>query len=559
MSTMADTSGQPHPADVQDVAELSFDAPGSGAWMRDRVHMPRAWSRWQQEIHPGPLAEGFRAAGRRYGWLVDHLEFRFVNDFAYFCVRPVDDAEVPERIAAAERALESRVWREDAERWENETKPAAIRAHLELQAVDPGTLSRDELLAHLERCREHQRRMIVQHHTFNGAAFGPVGDFVAHVSDWTGIDPSRIVALARGAAPESAGVSAELDRLVATIASDRQARALLDSDAEPGETLTRLRELDGDAGAAAAEYLDSVGYRLLDSLDVGDPYALEVPEVVVRRLRRAIEEGSGPDAGPSDNEVAQIRDRVPATHQDEFDELLADMRLTSRVRDERGIFSEVWAGGLVRRALLAGGELLAREGGIEAAAHLVEADYAEMRELIAGSGGPSADELARRARSRVDSRLLETPLGLGDPPPPPPPLDALPPAAARAMRALGTSIDALFGEAEIESEPATVRGIAASPGTYTGTARVIHGPEEFARLQPGDVLVTVSTTESFNTVLPLLGALVTDSGGLLSHAAIVSREYGIPGVVGTRDATTLIQDGELVRVTGDSGEVEVLG
>jgi pyruvate,water dikinase len=73
------------------------------------------------------------------------------------------------------------------------------------------------------------------------------------------------------------------------------------------------------------------------------------------------------------------------------------------------------------------------------------------------------------------------------------------------------------------------------------------------------VLVTVSTTESFNTVLPLLGALVTDSGGLLSHAAIVSREFGIPSVVGTRDATILIPDGALVRVTGDSGEVEVMG
>jgi phosphohistidine swiveling domain-containing protein len=559
MSTVADTTGQQQRVGVQDVAELSFDAPGPGAWMRDRVHMPRPWSRYQQEIHPPALAEGFRAAGRRYGWLVDHLDFRFVHDFAYFCVRPVEDAEVPERIAAAERALESRVWREDAERWEREVKPAAIRAHLALQAVDPSTLSRDLLLAHLERCREHQRQMIVQHHTFNGAAFGPVGDFIAHVTEWTGIDPTRIVALARGAAPESAGASAELDRLVATIASDRQARALLDADDEPGEILTRLRELDGEAGAAAAEYLDSVGYRLLDSLDVGDPYALEVPEVIVRRLRRAVEQGSGPDEGPSDNEVAQIRDRVPATHRDEFDALLSETRLTSRVRDERGIFSEVWAGGLVRRAILAAGELLAREGRIDAGTHLVEADYPEMRELIQGSGGPSAEELARRAQSRVERRLFETPSTLGDPPQPPPPLDALPPAVARAMRALDTSIGALFGEAEIESEPATVRGIAASPGTYTGTARVIYGPEEFARLQPGDVLVTVSTTESFNTVLPLLGALVTDSGGLLSHAAIVSREYGIPGVVGTRDATTLIHDGALVRVVGDSGEVEVMG
>jgi pyruvate,water dikinase len=553
MSTVIESSG------FRGVVELSFDAPGSGTWMRDRVHMPRPWSHYQQEVHPPAVMEGFRAAGRRYGWLIDCLDFRFVNEFAYFCVRPVEDAEVPERIAAAERALESRVWRQDAQRWERDVKPAAIRAHLALQAVDPSTLSRQELLAHLERCRNHQCRMVIQHHTFNGAALGPIGDFIAHVSEWTGIDPSRIVALARGAAPESAAASAELDRLVAVLANDRHARALLDADDAPGETIARLRELGGAAGAAACEYLDSVGYRLLDSLDVGDPYALEVPEVLVRRLRRAFEQGSGPDEGPSDGEVAEIRDGVPAAHRDEFDALFAEARLTSRVRDERGIFSEVWAGGIVRRAILAAGEWLAREGRIDAGVHLAEAGYAEMRELIQGTGGPSAAELARRAQFRADHRTVETPDVLGDPPQPPPPLDGLPPAVARAMRALDTSIGALFGEAETDSEPTTVRGIAASPGSHTGTARVIYGPEEFARLQPGDVLVTVSTTESFNTVLPLLGALVTDSGGLLSHAAIVSREYGIPGVVGTRDATTLIPDGALVRVAGESGEVEVMG
>ena len=60
-------------------------------------------------------------------------------------------------------------------------------------------------------------------------------------------------------------------------------------------------------------------------------------------------------------------------------------------------------------------------------------------------------------------------------------------------------------------------------------------------------------------LLPLLGGIVTDNGGLLSHAAIVSREYGIPGVVGTREATERIADGMRVRVDGDNGEVTVLG
>jgi pyruvate,water dikinase len=344
----------------------------------------------------------------------------------------------------------------------------------------------------------------------------------------SGIDASRIVVLARGAAPESAGVSTELERLVVVLANDHHTRALLDAEDAPGET-------------------------------IGDPYAVEMPEVLVRRLRRALEQGSGPDEGPSADEVAQIRDRVPAAHRDEFDALLADARLTSPVRDERGIFSEVWAGGIARRATLAAGELLAREGRIDAGAHLVAARYGEMRELMQGTGGPSAAELVLRAQLRAAHRTLETPSVLGDPPQAPPPLDGLPPAAGRAMRALDTAIGALFGEAETESELTTVRGIAAIPGNYTGIARVIHDPEEFALLQPGDILVSVSTTEAFSAVLPLIGALVTDSGGLLSHAAIVSREFGIPGVVGTGDATTLIPDRALVRVAGGCGAVHVMG
>jgi pyruvate,water dikinase len=73
------------------------------------------------------------------------------------------------------------------------------------------------------------------------------------------------------------------------------------------------------------------------------------------------------------------------------------------------------------------------------------------------------------------------------------------------------------------------------------------------------VLVSESTTGAFNILLPLLGAIVTDRGGLLSHSAIVAREYGIPGVVGTRDATERIGDGVKVRVDGNAGEVTVLG
>ena len=106
------------------------------------------------------------------------------------------------------------------------------------------------------------------------------------------------------------------------------------------------------------------------------------------------------------------------------------------------------------------------------------------------------------------------------------------------MRATGIALGSLFGSSEAEHEEHLLRGLAASRGRLRGPGASRLGPAEFDRIVQGDVLVTESTTEAFNILLPLLGAIVTDNGGLLSHSAIVAREYGIPGVVGTREATS---------------------
>jgi phosphoenolpyruvate synthase/pyruvate phosphate dikinase len=127
------------------------------------------------------------------------------------------------------------------------------------------------------------------------------------------------------------------------------------------------------------------------------------------------------------------------------------------------------------------------------------------------------------------------------------------------MRAIFIGLGHIFGSSEAQNEETVFYGIAASKGIYEGPARRVSGPSEFGRIAKGDVLITESTSEAFNILLPLLGGIVTDNGGLLSHAAIVAREYGIPGVVGTREATERIVDGVRVRVDGDAGEVTVIG
>ena len=157
----------------------------------------------------------------------------------------------------------------------------------------------------------------------------------------------------------------------------------------------------------------------------------------------------------------------------------------------------------------------------------------------------------------MDHRAKEAPDTLGNPPPAPD-FSKLPPNRS-AHASVGIALASVFGSSEAEHETDMLRGLAASRGIYEGPARRVSSPSEFDRIVRGDVLVTESTTEAFNILLPLLGAIVTDSGGLLSHSAIVAREYGIPGVVGTREATERIADGARVRVDGDAGEVTVLG
>jgi pyruvate,water dikinase len=401
--------------------------------------------------------------------------------------------------------------------------------------------------------------MIFQHMRFTAGAVVPVGDFLAHVGDWTELPPSELLGLMRGAAPVSAGASAQLERLIYAIEKDPSALALLQSeDQDPGRVLSELRSMESEAGSAVSGYLDLVGYRLLDGFDISEPTALEMPDVLLRAIRIAVESKTL-EASDVEDRIADVRSQVPETHRGEFDELLGEARLTYRLRDERGVYSDIWASGLMRRAALAAGRRLQARGLIHDAAHIVDAGLDEMRSLLTDSGGPSADELAERAQYRAEHSAKDAPAELGSPPTPPPDPSGLPPAIGRLMRAVGISLGALFGSSEEQHEDDLLRGLAASRGVYEGPARRISGPSEFGRIVKGDVLVTEATTEAFNILLPLLGAIVTDNGGLLSHSAIVAREYGIPGVVGTREATLRIADGTRVRVNGDAGEVTVLG
>jgi pyruvate,water dikinase len=538
--------------------DLRFEAPGPGTWKQDPVHLPRPMTRYFQETHPAPFKQGTNDFARFYGMIIDGLQIGYVNGFGYNQVLPAPETELPERFLRAEQVFPRKLWREQLRDWDDHRKPASIATHRELQAVDADALSDAELGAYLRRCRDHHAAMLAQHMRFTASALVPTGDFLAHVGDWTGLPPAELLGLLRGSSEVSAGGSGEMERLKRAFAQDPAARAALETDGDPGEVLARLRASGGEAGASLCDYLDLVGHRLVDGFDIAEPSALELPDALLRAIRVAVS-GEAEAASDLDARIAEVRARVPAAHQAQFDELLGEARLTYRLRDERGVYSDIWASGLMRRAALAAGRRVAGRGRIATPLQMLDASLDEMCALVSGAGGPSADELGRRAAYRGTYTSKDAPPLLGLPEPPPPDLAALPPAAGRLMRATFLALGHLFGSSEARHEEKILYGLAASKGVYEGPARRVSGPSEFGRIARGDVLVTESTTEAFNILLPLLGGIVTDNGGLLSHAAIVSREYGIPGVVGTREATERIADGVRIRVDGDAGEVTVLG
>jgi pyruvate, water dikinase len=144
---------------------------------------------------------------------------------------------------------------------------------------------------------------------------------------------------------------------------------------------------------------------------------------------------------------------------------------------------------------------------------------------------------------------------------PPPALGAVPEAITEPMTIMlwGITTERVRDWAAEDSRSGpTLSGFAASPGTAEGRARVILDVDRLGELQAGEILVAPVTSPSWTPVFGQIAAAVSDIGGIMSHAAIVSREYRLPAVVGTGDATTRIKTGDLLRVDGDAGTVTIV-
>lgn len=559
----------------------AFTAPGPGAWELETTHYSRPVTRFTQEANLLGFVEGFRASSARFGLMLSHLEPAYANGFTYlravgFGAPPNAKGPPPKfvmqaitrivpkmrrRMQTAHEAMENRIWRSELHRWDKEVKPAAIARHKALQSVDFSTLSDMELASHIREVSSHLASMVKQHHDFTVTVAIPIGDFLTHVHRWTGKPTGEILQVLKGSSRVSLGVAeAELTALSTAAQSDSDVRAIVFSSNEPQAVIDALLAHPVTAKTMQS-YLDMVQVRCI-GYDLSSKNVGEMPELTVRAIQAVIEREGAPqvDAEIMKGRIAALRASVPAEYQGKFDALLEEALHINRLRDERGHYSDGWALGIARRALREAGQRLKERGVLSSIDLAYDTGCEEVVALLQGKPGPTDHELQARATWRNSKTIADAdvPPWLGAPPSGPPPSDWLPIKGRRAAEAIGTFLQALFVEPEALTTAQSVKGLSVSPGTYEGTARVVNGEDDFASVQKGDVLIAKSTSPYFNIVLPLLGAIVTDRGGQLCHAAIVAREYGIPGVVGTRDACKLIPNGARVRVDGNSGVVSLL-
>jgi len=256
--------------------------------------------------------------------------------------------------------------------------------------------------------------------------------------------------------------------------------------------------------------------------------------------------GEDPDGQARQHEIAAEREAAEGASRavladrpellSRFDALLEVAQRYAVLRERQArVFTLAWP--LLRRCVLRLGEALATRGVIDAAEDVFFLARAELE-----GRGDSSDVVGDRRLRWQRQRRLAAPLDLGTPPKA---IRNLMHGAAEAARTKPVPPDAV-----LVGEPA-------SPGRASGAVRIVRGPEDFSSFRDGEVLVARLTAPAWTPLFGRAVAVVTDGGTLAAHASLVAREYGIPAVVGTGDATLRLRDGQAVTVDGGAGTVEL--
>ena len=309
------------------------------------------------------------------------------------------------------------------------------------------------------------------------------------------------------------------------------------------------------------------GFYHFDKIWVENP---DIPYTFIKDYIARIE--AGEDIGRPIEAIREERDRVVSEYRDllgsdedreAFDGKLGLARVVFPYVENHNFYIEHWTMSVVWRKLKELGATLAKDGLLANADDLLFIRRDEVNEVLwdyyanwavnapTASAAHWAPIIERRREIHAKLDAWKAPKALGSPPE-----VITEPFTIMLWGITSESVNNWLGSDEGAENELT--GMAASPGSVEGIARIIYNPEEVNDLQQGEILVAPITAPSWAPVFPKIEACVTDIGGMMSHAAIVCREYGVPAVTGTGFGTDKIKTGDRIRVDGSSGKVTIL-
>ena len=549
--TVGPVPGTPMP--LPEGFEVTWDPPEQEQliWFWDDIHSPTPATPAQESLRGVTM----RGAGRAGVEMGDPRrgQRKQVQGYSYSAA-PVEPP-APEVMEEYRRRMESIVAGTRA-RWDTEFLPRLERDLATMSAAD---LSADADARFVERMDEFLE--MAQHHWYiHMMTVGPLmyatGRLAALYAEITGSDDEgEPYALLLGFPNKSLEADLTIRGLAAEARGAESVRELFQR--PPGEVMAALERTDAGRRFRASldRYLETYGYRSLGT-DVADPTWRDDPTFVLLMLKehihgnpRDLEAEAATLVVEREERTRALFDRIGADEErrERFRTLLEQCQALWPLREDHSFYIDQRSTVMLRYLLLAAGWRLASSGRIAATEDVF---FLTVDEIKAALGGDTADlgTLVAERRARWERNRAITP----------------PPFIGTAPEGEGPQFDSEMRKftnpvliAPAGDNPTTLRGIVGSSGVASGVARVVRSPDEFARVNPGDILVTRSTTPAWTPIFASVGGLVTDSGGVLSHTAIVAREYGLPAVVGTRYATRFIKDGQAVTVDAVRGLVHL--
>jgi len=456
------------------------------------------------------------------------------------------------RMATAKEVVASG-FLEDAPRvWREELKPELMATVAGFREINVSSFDDPELLSHIDDLFAFSTRSIDIHFDLFVPYMVAIHDLVIAATTMLEWDENQVLRLLAGHSPASSEPTIAMRDVARTIRSSPAAVAALET--TDGDLVARISAADTASGEAIAGWLDTYGFRST-GYDWSSLTIAEQPGLIEQMIRAEVENET--TLLTHDAVEAEATAALSAHDRAEFHALLSRARAIYPVREDNIHWTYSSQGALIRRAYL---EVGARLSARHVIANPEDVFMLEQGEVIAAFTDPDRGSMTALVRRRRAERAWVAahpgPVFFGDPPGAPPDIGAFPEAGRRLNQALLWTVEREFGAiAPVSGDDGVVNGNPGAVGIHSGTARIVRSEEDFPRVNQGDVVVCPVTNPSWSVLFGIAGAFVCDAGGPLSHTAVLTREYDIPSVLATGDATKRIADGALVTVDGARGTV----